>query len=167
VTPEEDDAVSAVSELEAREWLEEQGAGAEEPDAGGGNRHCSYQHPTSWRPREWHEGPDREVLSFSLFSLFSIFPFVFTLAFLSFVISLVRVTSSWDRPGRRQKGCLQRAATARTADRKRTVHNLAMISIGRTRVMNKQNKKSIKKAAVTKGSLQRAATVQTAGGKNG
>jgi hypothetical protein len=35
VTPEEDDAVSAVSELEAREWLEEQGAGAEEPDAGG------------------------------------------------------------------------------------------------------------------------------------
>jgi len=39
-----------------------------------------------------------------------------------------------------QKGCLQRAATARTADRKRTVHILAMISIGRTRVMNKQKK---------------------------
>ena len=36
---------------------------------------------------------------------------------------------------------MQRAATARTADRKRTVHNLAMISIGRTRVMNKQKKK--------------------------
>jgi hypothetical protein len=32
---EEDDAVSAVSELEVRECLEEQGAGAEEPDAGG------------------------------------------------------------------------------------------------------------------------------------
>jgi len=32
----EDDAVSAVSELEVREWLEEQGAGAEEPGAGGG-----------------------------------------------------------------------------------------------------------------------------------
>jgi len=31
----EDDAVSAVSELEVREWLEEQGAGAEEPGAGG------------------------------------------------------------------------------------------------------------------------------------
>jgi len=31
----EDDAVSAVSELEEREWLEEQGAGAEEPGAGG------------------------------------------------------------------------------------------------------------------------------------
>jgi len=40
-----------------------------------------------------------------------------------------------------QKGCLQRAATARTADRKRTVHTLAMISIGRMRVMNKQKKK--------------------------
>ena len=32
---EEDDAVSAVSELEVREWLEEQGAGAEEPGIGG------------------------------------------------------------------------------------------------------------------------------------
>ena len=32
---EEDDAVSAVSELEVREWLEEQGAEAEEQDAGG------------------------------------------------------------------------------------------------------------------------------------
>jgi len=32
---EEDDAVSAVSELEVREWLEEQGEGAKEPDAGG------------------------------------------------------------------------------------------------------------------------------------
>jgi len=36
VPPEaEDGAVSAVSELEVREWLEEQGAGAEEPGAGG------------------------------------------------------------------------------------------------------------------------------------
>jgi len=32
---EEDDAMSAVSELQVREWLEEQGAGAEEQDAGG------------------------------------------------------------------------------------------------------------------------------------
>ena len=31
----EDDAVSAVLELEVREWLEEQGAGAEEPGQGG------------------------------------------------------------------------------------------------------------------------------------
>ena len=35
---------------------------------------------------------------------------------------------------------MQLAATARTADRKRTVHTLAMISIGRMRVMNKQKK---------------------------
>ena len=32
---EEDDAVSAASELEVREWTEEQGAGAEEPDGEG------------------------------------------------------------------------------------------------------------------------------------
>ena len=31
----EDDAVSAVSQLEVREWLEEQGPGTEEPGAGG------------------------------------------------------------------------------------------------------------------------------------
>ena len=37
------------------------------------------------------------------------------------------VVRFWDRPGRRAKGSLQRVATARTADRKRTVHNLAMI----------------------------------------
>jgi len=37
---------------------------------------------------------------------------------LSFVISLVRIFSLWDRPGRRAKGSLQRAVTARTADRK-------------------------------------------------
>jgi len=60
------------------------------------------------------------------------FSFVYFLCFLrsfglfSFVISFVRITS-WDRPGRRAKGSLQRAATTRTADRKRTVHNLAMV----------------------------------------
>ena len=32
---EEDDAVSAVSGLEVQEWMEEQGAGAEEPGGGG------------------------------------------------------------------------------------------------------------------------------------
>ena len=37
---------------------------------------------------------------------------------LSFVVSLVRTLSSWDRPARRAKGSLQRAASARTADRK-------------------------------------------------
>jgi len=39
----EDDAVSAVSELEVREWLEEQGVGAEEPGAGG--NHLIPTHP--------------------------------------------------------------------------------------------------------------------------
>ena len=60
------------------------------------------------------------------------------LGYFSFLTSLVGITSSWDRPGRRAKGGLQGAATARTEDRKRTVHNLAMISIGRIRVMIKQ-----------------------------
>jgi len=41
----------------------------------------------------------------------------------SFVVSFCKFpwgasTLSWDRPGRRAKGSLQRAATARTADRK-------------------------------------------------
>jgi len=45
-----------------------------------------------------------------------------------------------------QKGCLQRAATAQTTDRKWTVHILAMISIGHTQVMNKQKKKKKKTA---------------------
>jgi len=48
---EEDDAVSAVSELEVREWMEEHGAGSEEPGAGGEPR-CSCPHPTSWRPQK-------------------------------------------------------------------------------------------------------------------
>jgi len=33
----EEDAVSAVSELEVREWMEEHGAGTEEPGAGWGH----------------------------------------------------------------------------------------------------------------------------------
>jgi len=72
----------------------------------GGDHHCSCPRLTSWRPRE-------KVKRFHLS--------------LSFVISLGRITSFWDRPGRRANGRLQRAATARTADRKRAVHTLAMI----------------------------------------
>ena len=95
--PAEEDAVSEVSEAEQREWTEEQGAGAEGPGAGG-NHHCSYPRLTSWRP----QGRSRR--------------FPLSLSFvLSFVISLVRVTSSWDRPGRRAKGHLQRVATVQTA----------------------------------------------------
>jgi len=50
VAAEEEDAVSAVSKLEVREWLDEQGAGAEE--SGGRNHRCSYPRRTSWRPQE-------------------------------------------------------------------------------------------------------------------
>jgi len=41
-----------------------------------------------------------------MFSFPLLFPLSFTLAFLSFVIPLVRFASSWDRPGRRAKGAL-------------------------------------------------------------
>jgi len=44
------------------------------------------------------------------------FRFLCSFLCLSFVISLVRVISSWDRPGRGAKGSLQRAAVARVAD---------------------------------------------------
>ena len=109
VLAEEEDAVGAVSELEVREWLEEQGVGAEE--LGG-------EEPPLFLPT-----PDFMASAGEGSLLFHLsFPFVF-----SFVIPLVRFTSSWDRPGRSAKGRLQRAASARTADRKRTVHNLATI----------------------------------------
>jgi len=86
---EEENAVSTVSELEEREWLEEQGAGAEEQDAGGGNYRCSYPRPTSWR---------RQVRSRGTGCAFPLF--------LPFVISLGASTLYWDRPGRRAKGVL-------------------------------------------------------------
>jgi len=92
--------------------------------------HRSSPHPTPWRPQK--RSKRRAGFSFPL-----VFPWSLSLALLSFC----HFTCSGDRPGRRAKGCLQRAATARTADRNRTVHILAMISIGRTRVMNKQKKK--------------------------
>ena len=100
---EEDDAVSAVSELEVREWLEEQGAGGPRSRTpGGGNYRCSYPRLTSWRRQA---GGRVAGCAFPLF--------------LPFVNFLGRVyLSSWDRHGRRAKGCLQQAATARTADRK-------------------------------------------------
>jgi len=65
------------------------------------------------------------------------FPFLPLVTVLFLCHFLGAITSSWDRPGWRAKGSLQRAATARTADRKRTVNNLAMIQIGRMRVMIK------------------------------
>ena len=62
-------------------------------------------------PRSWHQ-QERSSGRSQL-------PFSFVVFFVtSFVISLVRPTPSWDRPGRRAKGRLQRAAIARTADQK-------------------------------------------------
>jgi len=79
--------VIAVSALEVREWMEEQGASAEEPDGEG---------PPLFLPTPDFMGPQERARFRSHLSL----SFVF-----SFVISLGRFTSSWDRPGRREKGC--------------------------------------------------------------
>jgi len=56
---EQDDAVSAVSELEVREWLEEQGAGRapgtpcqQPPPRPPRGHHFSSPRPTSWRPQK-------------------------------------------------------------------------------------------------------------------
>ena len=110
-----------------REFLEEQGVGADE--AGTGGTPCSFLRPTSWRQREGARGE----------------PLVFLV--ISFVISLVRSTSSWVRPGRRAKGSLQRAATARTANRK-TGQNVRRHDLYKSNTsMIKQKKK--KKLAVS------------------
>ena len=73
--------MSEVSEAELRQWRE----GAE----AGGESHFSCPRLTSWRPQERYKKPCFH-LSLS---------FVF-----SFVASLVRTTSSCDRPGRRAEG---------------------------------------------------------------
>jgi len=81
----------------------------------------SPRHPP-WRPRKRIRG-GRVSFSFVL----------------SFVFSLARFISSWDRPGRRTKGSLQRAAFERRAGD--SVY-LAMIYLGHMRAMNKQNQKT-------------------------
>jgi len=88
--------VSEVSEAEVREWLEEeeQGAGGKEP--GAADRQPVLTRWTSWRPQErgrrFHLSP----------------------------VSLVRITSFWDRPGRRAKGelatCRHRADSGQETD---------------------------------------------------
>jgi len=97
-----------------------------------GSYRCSFPHLTSWHPRQMRSRGRGEFLLLKFFVLHAR-----SACFL--VISLVHTTSSCDRPGRMAKGSLQRAATARTADRKRTAHNNAMISIGRMRVMMKKH----------------------------
>ena len=67
----------------------------------------------------------RAALSFVFFLLFTA---LVRLLFLhNSTISLVRFTTSWDRPGLGAKGSLQRAATVRTSDRCRTVHNFDVV----------------------------------------
>ena len=109
--------MSAVLELDVREWLEEQEAVADELGGGG-----TAIVPSHARLR----GGCRRGPAGGGHTFFCLFPF-----------SLVPVTSSSDRPGRGAKGSLRCSATARTAVGKRTVHILAMISLGRVRVMSK------------------------------
>jgi len=56
--------------------------------------HCSCPRPLSWHPQTRTRG--RPALSFVSFFCLSR-----SLGFFAFVISLVRISSSWDRPGRR------------------------------------------------------------------
>ena len=64
--------------------------------------------------------------------------FLLSLLLFGLLISLVRIVSSQGRLLRRAKGSLQRAAVrAWTAERKRTVRILAMIYIGRMRIVIK------------------------------
>jgi len=116
---EEEDAVSAVSEMEVREFLEEREAGARRW-ALGGNFRCSYPHLTSWPRQERARGGCT-----SFFCPSSLFLCCF----------LGAPTSFRERPGRRAKGSMHRAATVRTADWNQTVYNLAMIYQGRMRVL--------------------------------
>ena len=119
VPPLEEEGVagSEVSEWELRERRErrervaeaaELGAAGDLGDGGGGATAVSTHAPLHGIRRRGVEPRGDGFLCSSLC--------------FSFVISLVRLTSSWDRPGRRAKGSLQHAATARTADRKNRIN---------------------------------------------
>ena len=81
------------------------------------------------RAEEPNVGRNQRFLSFPLFC---------TLVFLSSVISLGNKVLYRTGLGGGQRGRLQRAATMWRADRKQTVNNLVMITIGHTRAMNTQ-----------------------------
>jgi len=59
-------------------------------------------------------------------------------------ISLDASTFSWDRPGRRAKGCLQRAATVRTVDRK-TGQNVRRHDLPRSNASMIKQKKNMRR----------------------
>jgi hypothetical protein len=79
---------------------------------------CFSPRPHSWRPQKKRTARGQ-------FAFFCLFPLSF-----SFVVSLVRYPSTWDRPGRRAKGSLQRAAFGRTAAGKRSKMYAAIVYIG-------------------------------------
>jgi len=108
----EESAGSEASERELRErreWEEEREAEAEarvlRTRAPGRNLRCSSPHPRSWHRQARTRG--RVTLFFCSF-------------FCPFLCNFPWGASTlcWDRPGRRAKGSLQRAATTRTADGK-------------------------------------------------
>jgi len=80
----------------------------EAEELGAGGELCTL-HPPSWLPQARSRGRARPPPVFFLW-------FSITISHVSsFVISLVRSISSWDRPGRRAKGSLQRADSGREA----------------------------------------------------
>jgi len=117
--------VSAVSELEVREWLEEQEARAEEQDAGG---ELPLFLPTPDFMASTGGGVGGRGALFLCF-----FPLSISLGASTFL----RGTGL----GGGQRGACNEPPLRGQRTGKRTVHILAMISIGRMRVMNKQKKK--------------------------
>jgi len=117
--PAEKEALSEVSESELREWEEEQTAGER---GAGKDLHCSSPRRTPW-------GRLAQCRSGWWFFPFVHFLFRSRSFSFPFLCNLLGVLLFFLRTGRGggQRGRLQRAATARTADRKRTVRNLATI----------------------------------------
>ena len=132
--PTEEDTGSEASEwelCERQEREEESEAEAEELGAAG-ELGAGEELPLSYpRPPSWHPQGMRSVGDGLRFRLFFLLPVSFPMRFPWCASYLLE-----DRPGRRAKGSLQRAATARTGDR-------AMIWIGRMRVMIKQKKNDL------------------------
>jgi len=120
---EESDAGSEVSEGELRERRIGKRSGGRRSGAPrmrwppGRNSRCSFPPPRSWHWRARIRGRGALFLCSFLCGFPSKFPWGACIP-------------SWDRPGRRQMGSLQRAATARTADRKPGKMYAAMIYIG-------------------------------------
>ena len=93
--------------------------------APGRNYRRSCPHPPSWRPQTGIRGGPRCLLFFLLSGL---------LSFVNFLVRVILLGPAWAEG----KGELATIHLARTADRKRTAHTLAMIKLGRMQVMNKQ-----------------------------